>query len=114
MGHYWPRPSLFHTETPEAAAIREVGEELGTDVPLHIEKFVGVIRYGFRTPNSGPRLKIVYLYLLGSEGPIETFSPATDEGITKIDWFSPEEARRAVVHPSLRPAMRRVQHLLTE
>ncbi len=100
-------------ETPEAAAIREVGEELGIDVPLRVERFVGVIRYGFHTPNSGPRLKSVYLYLLDSDAPIESFSPATDEGIVDISWFSVEEARRAVVHPSLRPAMRRVQHLLT-
>lgn len=99
-------------ETPESAAMREVCEELGVDASLHVERYVDTIRYGFTAPGSKPRLKSVFLYLLTSTERLTDFHPALDEGITEVAWFTPNQARRAVVHPSLRPAMRKVQHLL--
>ncbi len=93
-------------ETPEAAALREVREEMGIESDLRITGYVGLIRYGFLAPGGRPRLKSVYLYLMEShDGSIPYFRPRAAEGIGDVRWFSPEEACRAVTHSSLRPIM---------
>lgn len=100
-------------ETPEAAGIREVREEMGVPQSLRVTGFVGVIRYGFLAPGGLPRLKSVYLYLMESEGgaPL-TFEPRAEEGIADVRWFTPAEACRAVTHSSLRPIMRATRELV--
>jgi len=100
-------------ETPEAAAVREVREEMGLDVQLKITQFVDFVRYGFLAPGGLPRLKTVYLYLMAPTSLITTeFRPSTREGIGDVRWFSPDEACRAVTHSSLIPAMNRARQLL--
>ncbi len=102
-------------ETPEAAGVREVQEEMGLDVSLEISGYVGIIRYGFLAPGGLPRLKTVYLYLMEpvvSEGVTLDFDPRTQEGIKDVRWFTPPEACRAVTHSSLRPVMRKARELV--
>lgn len=102
-------------ESPEAAAVREVQEEMGLNIPLQIRHSVGQIRYGFMAPGGLPRLKTVFLYLMEPQGELPTtFVPAHAEGIGAVRWFEPEEACRAVTHPSLVPAMRRVRQILLQ
>jgi RNA:NAD 2'-phosphotransferase (TPT1/KptA family)/8-oxo-dGTP pyrophosphatase MutT (NUDIX family) len=102
---------LEHGETPEAAAIREVREEMGIDAPLAIRAEVARVRYGFLAPGGLPRLKSVYLYLMMIGDGQGTFRPAEREGIGAVRWFSPEEAVRVVTHSSLLPAMRRARQI---
>jgi 8-oxo-dGTP pyrophosphatase MutT (NUDIX family) len=95
-------------ETPEAAAIREVQEEMGFTARLEVLRFVAPVRYGFLAPGGQPRLKTVFLYLLHAlddQLASADFQPATAEGIQQVGWFLPEEATNAVTHPSLIPAM---------
>ena len=100
-------------EPPEVAAVREVQEEMGLDVPMEVIDTVGVIRYGFMAPGGLPRLKTVYLYLLRPTGPLPTeFCPASAEGIGAVKWFTPARAVRAVRHSSLIPLIKRARKMV--
>ena len=100
-------------EPPEIAAVREVQEEMGLDVPMEVIDTVGVIRYGFMAPGGLPRLKTVYLYLLRPTGALPTeFRPASAEGIGAVKWFTPARAVRAVRHSSLIPLIKRARKMV--
>lgn len=102
-------------ETPEAAAVREVQEEMGIEVDLDITGYVGLIRYGFLAPGGLPRLKTVHLYLMRpTEAGLLSFSPRAAEGIADVRWFTPREACKAVTHTSLRPLMRTACDMILE
>ncbi len=104
---------LEHGETPESAAVREVGEEMGINVPMEVADTVGIIRYGFMAPGGLPRLKTVFLYLLTPLEPIlEAFKPANAEGIGEVAWFTTAEAVKAVRHSSLIPLMKRARRMV--
>lgn len=96
-------------ESPEQAAVREVREEIGIeDDELTVEAPLGIVRYGFTTPDRQPRLKTLHMFLLRASRRHESFRPAETEGIRQAAWFPPEEAARAVVHRSLGPLLRRI------
>lgn len=99
-------------EPPERAAVREVIEEMGLDVQIHVTRYVGQIRYGFLTPQGHPRLKAVFLYLMEPDGNPTSFSPSTREGIGEVRWFDIHAAARAVTHSSLIPMMARIRDIL--
>lgn len=100
-------------ETPEAAGVREVQEEMGLETDLLVTGYVGLIRYGFLAPGGLPRLKSVYLYLMEPVGDGEIrFAPRAEEGIRDVQWFTPDEACRAVTHSSLRPIMKAARDLV--
>lgn len=101
-------------EAPEHAAIREVREEMGVTSDLRITASLGMVRYGFLAPGGLPRLKTVHLYLMEPTSPIEAFLPAENEGIGAVQWFSLDEACRAVTHSSLVPLMRKACALLSD
>jgi putative RNA 2'-phosphotransferase len=99
-------------EPPEIAAVREVREEMGVEVGLHITRYLGIVRYGFLAPGGLPRLKTVHLFLMEPEGPMESFLPAHREGIGAVRWFSLDDACRVVTHSSLVPMIKRAAQLL--
>jgi 8-oxo-dGTP pyrophosphatase MutT (NUDIX family)/RNA:NAD 2'-phosphotransferase (TPT1/KptA family) len=101
-------------ETPEATACREVQEEMGFTANVSVVCFVDEVRYGFLAPGRQPRLKTIFLYLLQSETPIESFSPAHDEGVVDVGWFEAERAAELVTHTSLKPVMHRVVRAVHE
>jgi len=101
-------------EPPERAGAREVREEMGVDCDFDVHDLVGLVRYGFMAPGGLPRLKTIYLYLLEPKGDMGTFSPSVREGIQDVQWFTPEEACRAVTHTSLVPVMRKARELVRE
>jgi 8-oxo-dGTP diphosphatase len=101
-------------ETPEAAGIREVREEMGLDIGLSVRASIGAVRYGFLAPGGLPRLKTVYLFLFACETEPGTFRPAEREGIGAVRWFTPDEAAKVVTHSSLLPAMRRARLIVED
>lgn len=103
---------LEEGESPHAAAVREVCEEMGCPLELRITDPLGYIRYGFHTPDGQPRLKTLHMYLMATPERRQDFAPSTREGVLQVDWFTPEEAARAVTHRSLRPLMRQVRDLI--
>ncbi len=103
---------LEEGESPMAAAVREVCEEMGCALDLSISDGLGYIRYGFHTPDGSPRLKTLHMYLMTTPERRTDFAPSTREGVLEVAWFSPEDAARAVTHRSLRPLMRQVRDLI--
>lgn len=101
-------------EQPESAAIREVQEEMGLKVPAVVTGRLGMIRYGFSTPDGQPRLKTIYLYLLETAEPVQTFDPSRQEGIDCVRWFPLDEAILLLTHPSLRGITGRLLTVLGE
>jgi len=95
-------------EAPAAAAVREVREEMGVEVPLAVSRALGSIRYGFSTPEGQPRLKTIHLFLIEPSGPIADFRPSTREGIEAVRWFGVDEAVQSLGHPSLRSSIGRL------
>lgn len=100
-------------ETPESAGVREVREEMGIDSELAVKDYVGLIRYGFLAPGGLPRLKSVYFYVMEpTTDETIVFEPRAEEGIKDVQWFTPDDAVKAVTHSSLRPVMRRCRNLV--
>jgi hypothetical protein len=85
---------------------------MGVAVPLHITRYLGIVRYGFLAPGGQPRLKTVHLFLMEPEGPMEAFVPSHREGIGAVRWFSLDDAARVVTHSSLVPVIRRACQML--
>ncbi len=97
-------------EPPEVAAAREVTEEMGLCATPVVTVSLGAVHYGFLAPGGAPRLKTVHLYMMDAvDGPLQ---PAESEGIRDVRWFQPDDACRAVTHPSLTGVMRRVRSLI--
>jgi putative RNA 2'-phosphotransferase len=101
-------------ETPEATAIREVQEEMGLTAELRVTRYLDTVRYGFLAPGGLPRLKSVYLYLMEAPVPIQGFQPREAEGVSDVDWFTGDEAVRAVTHSSLVPVMHQLKQVLDD
>jgi putative RNA 2'-phosphotransferase len=99
-------------EAPDAAAVREVREEMGLRAEVHVCSTLGTVRYGFSTPDGSPRLKTVYLYVLEAAEPCTCFDPATAEGIDDVRWFDLDEALASLAHPSLRGSIGRLLQAL--
>ncbi len=101
-------------EAPPVAACREVKEEMGIAANVVTTVALGTVQYGFYTREGEPRLKTIYLYMLEAEGPVAEFTPAEDEGIDAVRWFSVAEAIDALAHPSLRGSIGRLLRGLEE
>jgi len=93
-------------ESAVEAAKRELQEEMGFVANLTVVEDLGMVRYAFTIPNGAPRLKAMHLFLFEADPEPITFNTALDEGIMGVEWVSPQEAQRRVVHSSLRPIMR--------
>ncbi len=99
-------------EDPLSSARREIQEEMGAEMELKLLQKLGVVRYGFTTPEGEPRLKTMFVYLFETPERITDFHPAEGESVTDVAWFTPKAAQRAVTHRSLRPMINRVRWML--
>ena len=100
-------------ETPIQAAIREVGEEMGSTMELSMLHSLGAVRFGFFIPEGDARLKTLHLFLLRTEEMQLHFEPAEKEGIHQVKWFDAQSASQVVSHRSLKPIFRQVKSILS-
>lgn len=101
-------------ESPIMAACREVQEEMGVNFTFGTSLPLGVVRFGFFTKEKHARLKEMHLHLLKVHNQPTNFSPAVNEGLVDVAWFSPEEALQQIRHRTLKPIFRQMKHHLTE
>ena len=91
-GHWtFPKGMIEKGESPEEAAKREIGEEVGLHA-IEIKEKLDSVQYFFKWENELVK-KTVHYFLAeftGSEEPV----PQTEEGIEEVRWFSTEEAQK--------------------
>jgi len=114
FGSTWEiaKGKLEKGEDPLSSARREIQEEMGAKMSLELMTELGVVRYGFLTPEGDPRLKTLFVYMFETPERIVDFHPAAGESVTDVAWFTPKAAQRVVTHRSLRPMISRVRWLL--
>jgi len=80
-----PKGKLNKKEDPEIGAIREIEEECGISNPT-IKQFICCTYHTYRFKDK-PLLKLTYWYGMNYDGN-EELIPQTEEGITKVKWFT--------------------------
>lgn len=95
-------------ESPQKTAIRELREEMGINEDLSVIGNLGISHYGFTTPDGEPRLKVLHLFILTTETPIDHFVPETREGIEEVSFFEYEKIPKLVTHGSLQEPVKRL------
>lgn len=101
-------------ESPSAAAVREVQEEMGFVAEMTEVRQVGAVRYGFYTREGAPRVKTISIFVMEVPGPGGGFTPAAAEGIEEARWFEISEALSVLSHPSLRATLGRLMQALDQ
>ncbi|WP_298903576.1 NUDIX domain-containing protein [uncultured Psychroserpens sp.] len=88
-----PKGKTEGTETIETTAIREVEEETGVK-DLHITKALPTTYHIFKR-NGKHKIKITYWFEMTTafNG---TLYPQENEGITRVEWLSPDESKKAL------------------
>jgi 8-oxo-dGTP pyrophosphatase MutT (NUDIX family) len=105
----FPKGHIEGTEPPEAAALREVGEETGlTDLVLRgtIDQIDWHFRFRGRLIH-----KVCHFFLI--ETAEAATSPQRAEGITACKWLPFEEAEALISYANAREVLRRARTMLT-
>lgn len=98
-----PKGKLEPDETIEMCAVREVAEEVGSELPV-IEKKVGTTYHEY--PENGKTMgKTTHWYSMTFSG-IQNFTPQKNEGIKQIGWFPFSEAVEIAGFENLREILR--------
>lgn len=106
----FPKGHLEDGEPPEAAALREVGEETGLE-DLAIRGLVDTIDWQFRFRGHLIH-KVCHFFLM--ETARSTTSPQRTEGITACRWMSFDDAERLVTYRNAREVLRRAQSMIVD
>jgi diadenosine hexaphosphate hydrolase (ATP-forming) len=110
---YWtfPKGKLEPGETPQQAAVREVGEEIGL-TPRRVVTEVGATSYRFRIGDQVCR-KTVRWFLM--EAPTDAqCTPVPAERVRDAGWFPSRKAVAMAGYRNLRPILRRALRLLRD
>jgi 8-oxo-dGTP pyrophosphatase MutT (NUDIX family) len=105
----FPKGHVEDGERPEAAALREVGEETGLG-GLTVRGSIDTIDWYFRFRG---RLihKVCHFYLMVTDA--AATSPQRSEGITACRWAAYEDAAQLVAYANARDVLRRAHDLVT-
>ena len=105
----FPKGHVEDGERPEAAAIREVGEETGLE-SLTLQSSIDTIDWYFRFRG---RLihKVCHFYLMFTDRAVT--SPQRSEGITACRWEVYEDAAQLVSYANARDVLRQAHELVT-
>jgi 8-oxo-dGTP pyrophosphatase MutT (NUDIX family) len=88
-----PKGKLDYDETPKQAAVREVGEECGLELP----EIIAPLEKTFHTYSESKKrvLKKTHWYLMKATGSAELF-PQIEEDITEARWMTKDEVWQIV------------------
>jgi ADP-ribose pyrophosphatase YjhB (NUDIX family) len=104
----FPKGHLEGGEQPEAAAVREVGEETGVK-DLAMRGLIGTIEWHFRF--RGDLIHKVCHFFLMESGRSRT-APQRTEGITACRWTTYRDAERMVSYRNARAVLRRAHQMI--
>jgi 8-oxo-dGTP pyrophosphatase MutT (NUDIX family) len=96
-----PKGHLERGETPEQAALREVGEETGIQ-RLELRGPLGTIDWFFR---EGPDLIHKYCHFFLMETDDQTTRPQLEEGISECLWLPLDEALQTLTYDNARTVL---------
>jgi 8-oxo-dGTP pyrophosphatase MutT (NUDIX family) len=108
-----PKGHIDPGETPEAAALREVGEESGywaVSISGDLGSAHSEFDHGGRHHTRNERY-----FLMGLTSPVRgepRVHPGSEEALFEPQWLSPEEAETAMTYPSEREFVRRARERL--
>lgn len=104
FGHWtWPKGNIEKGETPQQAAIREIGEEVGLTAIRLIDN-IGKMRYSYKLKGS-PIDKTVEIYLFEAEGKEELKALISE--INDARWFDPEAALSKIEYEGSREVLKK-------
>jgi len=106
----FPKGHLEAGEIPEAAALREVGEETGLS-DLSIRGDIKTIDWFFRFRGQLIH-KVCHFFLMETRE--SSTLPQRAEGITACRWSAYEDAASLVSYPNARDVLRRAQEMVLE
>jgi 8-oxo-dGTP pyrophosphatase MutT (NUDIX family) len=106
----FPKGHLESGELPEAAALREVGEETGVS-DLTIRGSIDAIDWYFRFRGQLVH-KVCHFFLM--ETAETSTSPQRAEGITACRWTRFHEAEALISYSNARDVLRRAQELVVD
>jgi 8-oxo-dGTP pyrophosphatase MutT (NUDIX family) len=108
-----PKGTIEMGETPQAVALREVGEETGLH-NVRIVSDLGEERYMFFWKTEDTYYdKTVHYYLMEFLGGEETL-PQREEGFVRCEWVTLVEALDRIKYKETRQVVRRAQAVLSE
>lgn len=96
-----PKGHVERGETPEQAALREVGEETGIE-RLELRAPLGTIDWFFR---EGPDLIHKYCHFFLMETDAEATRPQLEEGISECIWLPLPEALQTLTYDNARSVL---------
>jgi bis(5'-nucleosidyl)-tetraphosphatase len=106
----FPKGHVEAGEAPEAAAVREVGEETGLR-SLLLRGLIDTIDWDFRFRGQAIH-KVCHFFLMESRR--SRTLPQRAEGITACRWMSFDEAQRRISYRNAREVLRRAHDMVSE
>ena len=105
----FPKGRIEQDESPQQAARRELGEEIGLREAELLGE-LGETEHGYE--EQGERYRKRVNWFLYRAGPRAELSPNPDENALDCGWFTPEQALSLLSHGSQRRVLRRGLSLL--
>ena len=103
-----PKGHLEDGESPEEAAVREVGEETGLD-QLEVGPSLGTIDWYFRLKGDLIHKFCDYFFMASADGDPR---PEVEEGITECLWLPVQEAISTVAYDNARRVVERAAEVV--
>jgi 8-oxo-dGTP pyrophosphatase MutT (NUDIX family) len=99
-----PKGQIEPGETPEQAAQREIGEEIGL-TELESRGHLGWSEHRFEREGVGFCKRVEWFLFTAPEG--SALHARLEENVLDCGWFSPEQAIQLLSHPNQRRVLRR-------
>jgi len=100
----FPKGGIESGETPQGAAAREIGEEIGVR-PVALLSALGDTEHEYTREKTLHRKQVEwFLFRAGSEAEL---SPNAHEDALDCGWFAPKQALSLLSHPDQRRILRR-------